>query len=446
MICSEIFKTELAWRPPEDFLGFASGASSCVMLDSGGESPEGRWSWLCPRPASTLVLRQGVLKRDGVAIAQGTDVWSCIRAMLRPRSAEDLPFPGGVIGLASYEAGMRLERIASRHMSDEPELIAMLCDDFFAFDRQEKRLWWVSHSAAPVPEIPVVLNDVSALPSLTFTPDLQREAWIAAVKETIRRIGEGEIFQANLTARFSAFLSEHSDPAVIWRKLRQTSPAPFGAFLKIPDFSLLSASVERFIALTAAGYVSTRPIKGTAPISDDPDEDRSYADGLKKDEKEYAENLMITDLMRNDIGRVCLPGSVTVPQLCGVERFAHVHHLVSEITGQLRNDVDAFDLLRATLPPGSVTGAPKHRAMQMIDALEGSARGVYCGSLFRIGHDGSMDSSVIIRSMSWLPEKTGGGTLRIGAGGGITWPSIPEKEYDEMCLKAEALIGLFSEK
>lgn len=334
----------------------------------------------------------------------------------------------------------------------------MACTSFYLFDRRERRLWWLSAEGIPPPAPPPFAP--APLPPLDWKAEFTREEWVERVEETRRLIEAGDIFQANLTMRWQAEAAGSLllDGPSLYAALRAACPAPFGAYLALSesgqgesghdesgqgengqlygrDLRLMSASVERFLSLSPNGRVETRPIKGTAPVSDDPVEDAAHKEALGRDEKERAENLMITDLLRNDIGRVCRLGSVEVPQLCEVERFARVHHLVSSVTGQLATGQDAVDLLEATLPPGSVAGAPKKRALEIIDALEASPRGAYCGTLFRLGRDGALDSSVLIRTV-----EQNGDALRLGTGGGITWPSDPHAEYRETRLKAAPIL------
>ncbi|KXV68409.1 aminobenzoate synthetase, partial [Acetobacter malorum] len=260
----------------------------------------------------------------------------------------------------------------------------------------------------------------------------RRRAYIAA----------GDIFQVNITGRYSsAFPKEFSNTA-LYLALREKAPAPFGAYLSCgAGYALHSTSPERFLQCDAQGVVTSGPIKGTAPRGQTPEEDEAFAAALSADDKERAENLMIVDLMRHDIGRVARVGSMSVPEFLKVERFAHVHHLVSEVRGELEAGRDVFDLLRATLPPGSVTGAPKHRAMEIIEELEASPRGAYCGSVLCVGVDGRLESSVIIRTLVRKPE-----SLRLAAGGGITILSDAQKEYEEMRLKLAPFRALFGDE
>ncbi|EHH68039.1 anthranilate synthase component I family protein [Gluconobacter morbifer] len=436
--------TEIPWSASDDLLLLLAQQPWGVCLDSGGEETDARarWSFLCLDPDETLTARGKTFLRNGRTV-QG-DLWWHLRDMARLASqsswqtaASAIPFTGGIVGLFSYEAGLALEQISSRHIPAAPTLLAASFSTVLAFDRLERRCWWICGEEKPAPAIPLRGHALSG-PSVRFQPDQSRDAWMEAVRQVRAFIAAGDIFQANLTMRWTAPCPPDFDELTAYQTLRMCSPAPFGAYFRTPDFSLLSASVERFISLSAPGRIETRPIKGTAPLGQTAMEQARNAALLAADDKELAENLMITDLMRNDIGRVSCLDSVTVPQLSTVERFAHVLHLVSSVEGQLRPGLDAFDLLRATLPPGSVTGAPKKRAMEIIDQLEASSRGAYCGSLFRIGHDGAMDSSVIIRSLERQGKR-----LSIGAGGGITWLSDPAREYDEMCLKAAPLLKVF---
>ncbi|GBR21366.1 anthranilate synthase component I family protein [Asaia spathodeae] len=419
---------ELPWRSPDAFIAHYGDEPWSALLDSGGPINErARWSFFCSRPSATLT---------GNTVSD----WAHLPELLPPKSAEHtLPFSGGLIGLASYEAGLAFEGIPSRHAPFIPGLSVARYDGAYVFDRQEKRLFWSSYCDAPQPlALPQCSAPSAILPTLDFIPDFDRREFCAALRAIVSRINNGELFQANLTTQFRASIAPALAASAVYRRVRHASPSPFGTFFNTPAFALLSASVERFISMDAQGRIETRPIKGTAPLGATPAENALIAKALRADEKEYAENLMITDLMRNDIGRVAQLGSVNVPALCAVERFTHVHHLVSAVTGLLENGLTALDLLRATLPPGSVTGAPKHQALKVIDATERSARGAYCGSLFRIGADGALDSSVIIRSLVLKP-----GSLTLGAGCGITTLSDPEREYDELCLKAAPLLGLF---
>ncbi|MCW2239241.1 anthranilate/para-aminobenzoate synthase component I [Azospirillum canadense] len=256
------------------------------------------------------------------------------------------------------------------------------------------------------------------------------------VTRALDYIRAGDIYQANITQRFLADRPAGLDDYALFERLRALSPAPFAAFLNCgPRLRIASASPERFIRLSASGAIETRPIKGTRPRYADPALDAAAAAELVGSVKDRAENLMITDLLRNDLGRVAALGSVRVPVLYGLESFASVHHLVSVVTAQLRPGLGPVDLLRAACPGGSITGAPKIRAMEIIDELEPARRGAYCGSVAWIGFDGAMDSSIVIRSLSLTPD-----AVVAQAGGGIVADSDPAAEHEEMLVKVRPLL------
>ena len=243
----------------------------------------------------------------------------------------------------------------------------------------------------------------------------------------------GDIFQANLSQRFEAPISE--SPWDLYCRLRAQNPAPFAAFLDLPDYAVVSASPERFMRVDGGGHVETRPIKGTRPRGIGPEHDAALGRALTESPKDRAENLMIVDLIRNDLSRVCAPGSVRVRDLFALERFATVHHLVSTVVGDLLPGMDARDLLRASFPGGSITGAPKLRAMEIIAELEPSARGVYCGAIGYWSVTGELDTSIAIRT-----AVAKDGQVYLNAGGGIVADSDAEQEYRETLDKARGLI------
>ncbi|MGF1612091.1 MAG: aminodeoxychorismate synthase component I, partial [Kiloniellales bacterium] len=262
-----------------------------------------------------------------------------------------------------------------------------------------------------------------------------RPAYEAAVQRGIDYIHAGDIFQANLSQRFSARLPAGETPFMLYRRLRALNPAPFAAYLKFGQDVIASSSPERFLKLSD-GQVESRPIKGTRPRGHDAAEDEALARELLASEKDRAENVMIVDLLRNDLSRVCRDSSVAVPELCVLERYATVYHLVSTIVGELRPGKTAVDLLEASFPGGSITGAPKIRAMEIIAELEPTRRGPYCGSIGYIGFDGDMDSSIVIRTFS-----IHGDQVSFQVGGGIVADSRPAEEYEETLAKGRALLA-----
>ncbi len=264
------------------------------------------------------------------------------------------------------------------------------------------------------------------------TSNFSRDDYLAAVAQVIEYIRAGDIFQANLTQRLLAPAVE--DSLDLYERLRRVNPAPFAGLMRWDDWSVVSASPERFLRVDGRD-VETRPIKGTRRRKGSPEADLFTRDELRESEKDQAENVMIVDLLRNDLSRVCEAGSIRVPQLCGVETYETVQHLVSEVRGRLRDDASVWDLFRVTLPGGSISGAPKVRAMEIIAELEPTSRGPYCGSLFYVGANGQSDSNLLIRT--FVQRHDG---LQLGVGGGIVAQSNPADEYEETLTKAAGMV------
>ena len=278
-------------------------------------------------------------------------------------------------------------------------------------------------------------------PAAAWRAEIPRDDYLDRVARIRAYIAAGDICQANFTQRFLADATAGRDPYALYQRLRGLSPAPFAAFLNCgPGLQIASASPERFFNVDSVRGMEARPIKGTIARGGDPATDAAAAAALRASVKDRAENLMITDLLRNDLGKTAELGSVRVPTLYGLESFAEVHHLVSVVTARLKLGLGPLDALRAAFPGGSITGAPKLRAMQIIDELEAARRGPYCGSVVRIGFDGVMDASIIIRTLTISAE----GVIA-QAGGGIVADSDPAAEYDEMRLKARALLRVLQE-
>jgi para-aminobenzoate synthetase component 1 len=259
--------------------------------------------------------------------------------------------------------------------------------------------------------------------------------YLDAVTRVREYILAGDIFQANLSQRFEAPL--HEQPWELYLRMRQRNAAPFAAFLDFPEATVLSASPERFLRVDVGGRVETRPIKGTRPRGIGPEHDGALGQALTESAKDRAENLMIVDLMRNDLSRVCSPGTVRVPELFALERYATVHHLVSTVVGQLAPGCDALDLLRASFPGGSITGAPKVRAMEIIAELEPSQRSIYCGGIGYWSVTGAFDTNIAIRTVIAPRSRR---RVYFNAGGGIVADSDPEQEYRETLDKARGMI------
>ena len=387
-----------------------------ALLTSDGSEGATR-SFLLRQPDRTLLLKAG----------DPADAQAAIRDLLASST-------GMVLGLAAYELGARFEPVELARDPDWPDLVLAHYPTWLEFDHAaqavaglgaepEAALAWLGERAAE-----------PARPGATFEPDAAPETYEAAVADVVRRIGEGELFQANIAQAWRGELASDATPWGAFERLVATSPAPLSAFWRLPGRALVSHSPERFLELKD-GRVRARPIKGTRPRGATPDEDAHLAEELAASAKDRAENLMIVDLMRNDLARVCRPGSVEVTELCVVEAFPNVWHLVSTVEGEMRPGADIAALLAATFPPGSITGAPKTQAMRVISGLEGP-RGPWCGSLFRVDPDGSMDSSVLIRTAAFV-EGAGGWRFRTLAGAGITADSDPVAER----LETEAKIA-----
>lgn len=369
------------------------------------------------------------------------------------------PLQGGVVGYFGYEASHYLEELPQVIDNIQlPDIYLNFYSNVISVDHITNQCWVIAtgfpeksecirmeHARENIFEIKKIIaeykhpvdtickeNTQKNIPiSSNFTP----EAYVTAVNVTKEYILNGDIFEANISQQFNATLADNSSALDLYFNLMKINPAPFSAFIKIHDNGcIISASPERFIKLSNQ-LIETCPIKGTRKRSADIYEDKRLADELLSSEKDHAENVMIVDLMRNDISRVCKPNTVNADELCVLKSFETVHHLVSKVTGELKKDLSAMDIMKATFPPGSVTGAPKIRSMEIISEMEMQARGPYCGSLGYISFTGDMDTSVIIRTYFINKNK-----LFFSAGGAIVLDSDPEEEYQESLTKAQALI------
>jgi para-aminobenzoate synthetase component 1 len=364
--------------------------------------------------------------------------------------ADGPPFQGGVAGLIAYEFADRLERLDLPRDKDWSDLTLALYPAVLAFDHRDRRVLAIGRGDTPLEARAQAARAAYWLdaPERAFTPHGRLadtfepvgagEAYEVAVAEVVGRIAAGEIFQANIARAWAGRLSPGVDPFEAFARLVSFSPAPFSAWLRLPGLALVSHSPERFLRIGPDGtVVETRPIKGTRPRGRDAAEDSALKAQLLASAKDRAENLMIVDLMRNDLSRACTPGSVEVPVLFELETYAAVHHLVSTVTGRLRPGCGPAELLAASFPPGSITGAPKVQAMKVIAAYE-PPRGPWCGSLFWAGFDGGFDSSVLIRTAAFV-EDARGWRFRACAGAGIVADSDPQSERLETEAKISGL-------
>jgi len=452
-VAPEVLCRPIPWRDPVDAFAAIRHRPRPVLLDSAlVDGTRGRWSLVAADPFRWVEV--------GAAEAPA-DPFGAIAALLARYRVEpdgELPPLGpGAIGVLGYEAGRFADRMPAPQPVglNLPDIAFGLYDCVAVFDAVRQRAWVLStgwpeedsiarrHWAqAQADDLAAAIAGAPPLPPPDATP---RGVWRSEMpadgyRDGVRRIRDwiaaGDIYQANLTQRFLADLPDGLDPFTLHRRLRALSPAPFAAFLDLGQGRwIASASPERFLAVDPMGRVETRPIKGTRPRGVDPATDAALAAELQASAKDRAENLMIVDLLRNDLSKVCAVGSVRVPVLCGLETFPRVHHLVSVVEGRLAPGRDAVDLLRACFPGGSITGAPKIRAMEIIRELEPARRGPYCGSVVHLGFDGSMDSSIVIRTLCGA-----GGQVAAQAGGGIVYDSYPDSEYDEAMVKVRPLL------
>jgi len=448
-----------------------AGLPHRLFFDSALRDPRlGRYSYVTADPFE-------VVRSEG----RQADPLAKVRHILAPFASQPLPglppFQGGAAGYVAYDWGLELERLPAPEHDDLGlrNVVLGIYDWVLAWDHVESKAWLIStgmpetddaartrraseraagvrarltqepakagpheikagsgaKSGVAAPSYPI--DDGWWDPRLALRSSFTRDAYLKAVERVREYIFAGDIFQANLSQRFDAPLTE--SPWTLYRRLRERNPAPFAAFLDFPEAVVLSASPERFLRVDETGHVETRPIKGTRPRGVGPEHDAALGQALAESPKDRAENLMIVDLMRNDLSRVCAPGSVRVAELFALEQYATVHHLVSTVVGQLAPGADALDLLRAAFPGGSITGAPKLRAMEIIAELEPSRRGVYCGSIGYWSVTGELDTNIAIRT-----AVARNGRVYFNAGGGVVADSDPADEYQETLDKARGLI------
>ncbi|MBN3875818.1 MULTISPECIES: aminodeoxychorismate synthase component I [unclassified Nostoc] len=365
--------------------------------------------------------------------------------------SDELPFDFncGFVGYFGYE--LKTECGSSLvHSSPLPDAIFLLADRMIAIDHQEKCLYLLQLIKKGQTEqvetwfdtIQQQLENLDPLFSLVPQENCQPvkfrlsrtyQNYIQDIQQCLDEIHEGETYQVCLTNQL--YTDATPDPLTFYRTLRKINPAPYSAFLRFGEIAIACSSPERFLRIDRQGWVETKPIKGTLPRGETPEADFVLREKLRNSEKDRAENLMIVDLLRNDLGRVCEIGSIHVPKLMDVETYSTVHQLVTTVRGRLRSDLQAVDCVRAAFPGGSMTGAPKIRTMQIIDRLEQEARGVYSGAIGFLGLNGSADLNIVIRTAVLTPNQTS-----IGIGGGIIALSEPEMEFQETLLKAKALI------
>lgn len=421
-----------------DILTLAEGLSDTpytLFFDSNRPShPAIQWSFLCWNPVETITAKNGIITHNG-NIVGNKDVFNFLEHRISTykfTDKNDIPFTGGIAGYWGYDLGRQLENLPEMATDDinTPDMMVGIYTNVIAHDHAHNKTWLVG-------EPPPALTAPSPWgegwgegKKVKFTPQTSDQAYKDNIQTAIDYIYAGEIYQANITRRFDTTLPPDFNAFAHYKHLRKINPAPFAGFMNFGNLQLASCSPERFLKCVD-GRVETQPIKGTLPSS-------KPADILLNSQKDRAENTMIVDLLRNDISKVCTPHSVKVPALCKLESFEGLHHLVSTVRGVLQKDKSAIDLLRACFPGGSITGAPKIRAMEIIEELETTRRGPYCGAMGYIGFNGRMDTNIIIRTLIY---KHGKAYLQTGSG--IVSDSIPAQELQEGLDKAAKIFESF---
>lgn len=450
---------EIPFNDPETVFEAFQHHQWAILLDSALPNEHfGRYSYIAFNPFLTLSAKDGDIFLNDTIIQGHNNPLCLLQTLLNDMSEELLPnlppFQGGVAGAFSYDLHQYFEQIPT-HVIDEqafPDLAVGFYDVIISFDLSLKKAWIISTGfpektdEARQQRARVRLNDTLKLiniappsnkkiitPKTTVFSNFSPDEYKDAVNRVIDYILAGDIFEANISQCFKTTLPNDCTPYALYLKLRQINPAPFAAFMNLGNTFVISASPERFLKLHE-GVVEARPIKGTRRRHPDPEQDQQLANELLKSEKDIAENVMIVDLLRNDLSKVCQDSSVHVMQLCGLESYATVHHLVSVITGALRFDQHPIDLFMAAFPGGSITGAPKIRAMTIIAEIEPTKRGIYCGSMGYIGFNGEMDLSIAIRTIT-INNKT----VTFQTGGAVVVDSDPLEEYQETLTKSIAL-------
>ena len=462
-----VYRTLLAdlETPVSVYLKLSQSGKHAFMLESveGGEQV-GRYSFLGVNPRGVAIFRNGevTLTLDGETtqrpLAEGEDPLHVVKSTFEAENPVVLPnlprFVGGAVGYISYDVVRHFERLpdTAEQDVDVPEAAFMLPDTLIIFDHAKHQITVLANAhntgdpdaayddaleridavigtlSQPLPEIPTA-NEQLGDPMQSNKSQAEYEDAVRAAKEYI---AAGDAFQIVLSQRFERQTS--APPLAIYRALRATNPSPYMFFLDFgDDFTLMGASPEMMVRLED-GIAETHPIAGTRKRGETQEEDDALAEELLADEKERAEHVMLVDLGRNDLGRVCDFGTVRVPHMMFVERYSHVMHIVSRVEGKLRADMDAFDLMRATFPAGTLSGAPKVRAMEIIEELEAVRRNTYGGAVGYFSYDGSMDTCITIRSLFMRGDK-----VYVQAGAGIVADSDPTSEYHECHNKARAL-------
>jgi len=465
VLCQNVICHELDWRDPFDAARRLAARPGFAFLDSALAHPTlGRYSYIGIEPFGTFSAIGGQSRWNGEAVPDAP--LEALRKLLACFEFESVPglppFRGGAIGAIPYDFGWHLDGLQSpRRLEGDEPLAFSFYDLILAFDHVEKRAFIFSSG---FPETDPLARQMRALhrrdvmlealqqEPAAIAPVALQSGWQSnftqasyhdAIEAVRTHILDGDIYQANIAQHFTAELGEGFSPFSLYAHLRAVNPATFSAYLTCGENIIASSSPELLLRKRGSD-IETRPIKGTIGRAQDEEEDKRRRAWLTDSEKDRAENIMIVDLLRNDLSRVSEPFSVTVPVLCGLESYAGVHHLVSVVTSRLAAGKDAFDLLATSFPGGSITGAPKKRAMEVIAEIERMPRGYYCGSIGYIGFDGTMDMNIAIRTAVMKQREDKTYKAHVQAGGGITRLSEPQAEYEETFAKVKRLFAAFT--
>jgi len=460
-----LFRVPLeSWSSPDDMLSCLGGGSAFLLESAGDPQSFSRWTMMGSHPVARFISRKGRNRFHWMSRGQ---VWTWDEAPLAalrramaafpaPASSEAIPFAGGAVGVLSYELGRSLLPLhaSARDDLDLPELSFFFFDRILLFDRVEERGWALAYARgssekeatceaevrarllaeetiARMSDAEPVEDEPCGAGTMSLELSLDADAYRRAVGLCVENVHAGEAYELCLTTRFETEF--RGDARRLYRELRRRNPAPFATFLRLPEATLVGSSPERFLKVSPDGRVEARPIKGTRPRGETPARDAALRAELAGSRKDRAENVMIVDLLRNDLSRVCATGSVEVPELCAIEDYASVFQMVSTITGRLAEGRDLFDLLASAFPGGSMTGAPKIAAMNILERLEPLVRGYYSGAAGYLGFDGSADLSMVIRSVQIIGKRA-----MVGAGGAVLASSDPDMEWLEATAKARA--------
>ncbi|MDF2676882.1 MAG: pabB [Bacillota bacterium] len=423
---------------------------NAVFLDSSLRNELGRFSIIGIHPYLTILNSDKLIVNGQVVNEPFEDYVGNYLKNHHEENDTTLPIVSGAIGYLSYDYGRKLENVKSAHEDfiKIPHCILNFYDDFIIEDHKRKEIYIVANGNLTSSETAIknieykIANiieqshDSDSISKILVNSNFEKEKYLQAISKVIQYIIEGDIYIANLTQRLE--IKSEKEPYEMFKKLRIINPSPFGAYLNYDNFQVVCSSPERFLKMKN-NHIETRPIKGTRKKVSDEKENLKLKEELQQSEKDKSELLMIVDLERNDLNKVCTKGSVKVTELFTIEEYATLYHLVANIVGELKDDLTVMDLIKATFPGGSITGAPKKRAIEIIDELENGQRGIYTGTIGYISLDGSCDLNIVIRTALFKD-----GIYSLGVGGGITYESELNFEYEETLQKAKAILDSLS--